>query len=106
MAAEDVTPVEIAGQKPSAPLFVDTVDVEGEASYTTGGLVIGLAAVIGEGKTILAVLIPFTLANANAKHGEYDAANDKLIALDGAGAQVAGAVDLTGQVLRLTVISQ
>lgn len=106
MAAEDVTLITQAGQKPSAPTFVDVVDVEGEASYTTGGLVIGLQALIGEGKTILGVLIPYVVGNGDAKWGQYDAANDKLIALTAAGAEVTATTDLTGQVLRLYVLSQ
>lgn len=106
MAAEDVTLVATAGKAPSAPTFIDTVDVEGEASYTTGGLVIGLAALIGAGKSIQAVHVAPKIANANAKNGEYDAANDKLIAILASGAEVAATTDLTGQVLRLTVISR
>lgn len=105
MAAEDVTLISTDGAVPSRPLYVDLVDVEGEASYTTGGLVIGLQALIGAGKSILAVHVAQDIANGDAQQGQYDAANDKLIALTDAGVQVAGAVDLTGQVLRLTVLS-
>jgi hypothetical protein len=105
MAAGDVTLVDTAGNKPSAPTFVDAVDVEGPASYATGGHVLGLAALIGEGKTILGAVVLPEGANANAEAGEYDEGNDKLIIRSLAGVEVTAATDLTGQVLRLLVFS-
>lgn len=106
MAAEDVVLVETAGNSPSAPTFIDEVTVEGEASYSSGGLVIGLQALLPGNRTIMGVVVLPKTANANAKWGEYDAANDKLIATALTGVEVAGAVDLTGQVLTLLVTSR
>lgn len=105
MAAGDITLVETAGNKPSAPTFVDQVDVEGEASYVSGGPVLGLQALLPGNRTILGALVMPKAANANAQWGEYDVVNDKLITTSLAGVEVTGATDLTGQVLTVIVFS-
>lgn len=110
MAAGDITVVSENNLKPLAPTPVDVVTVEGPASYATGGLKLDLndPAAIAKlrGREIISVLVEPAFGNANAKFGQYDYANDKLIFLDGALAEIAATTDLTGQVLRLTVISQ
>lgn len=106
MAAGDITLVDTAGNKPSAPTYVDQVDVEGAASYVAGGPVLDLAGLLPGTRTILGAVVMPKSANANAKWGEYDVANDKLKTTGLDGTEVAGATDLTGQVLTLLVFSK
>lgn len=110
MAAGDITLVNESGFKPQAPLAIDTVDVEGQASYTTGGLKLDLndplAIPLLRGRLIRSVIVNAAFGNSNAKFGQYDAANDKLVFLDGNFAEISATTDLTGEVLRLTVISE
>jgi len=106
MAAGDVTLVDTAGNKPSAPTFIDQVTVEGPASYASGGHVVGLAALLPGSRTVLGAVVLPESANANAQWGEYDEGNDKLIITDLAGTEVAATTDLTGEVLTLIVYSQ
>jgi hypothetical protein len=108
MAAGDITLVATAGTKPSAPLYIDRITVEGPASYTTGGWdpSAALAAKL-PGRIIKDIRLDTNIANADA-NGEavYLHASGKIQYLDDAGAEVANATDLTGQTHTGIVISE
>ena len=110
MAAGDITLVSSGGLKPQAPFVVDVIDVEGLASYVSGGLKLNLtdpaAIKLLQGRSIQSSWVEVAEGNADAKWGRYDIATDKLLFITAALVEVAGAVDLTGQVLRLTVLSE
>lgn len=111
MAAGDVTLVSTGGRKPTAPTYIDNVDVEGLASYTTGGQALGLALKL-PGRSILAVIVKEVGAGAAAKHARFvgdptlTVPTDKLIFVDEAGAEIANTTDLTGQVIKLVILSE
>lgn len=98
------------GKEPSAPVFVDKVTVTMDASYPTGGEVLGLATKF-PGKTILAVvptgpasdgrLAAMDLGNDKLKMFEYD--YDALA--DGGAIETPNATDLTGVTVEILVIS-
>jgi hypothetical protein len=87
---------ESGGAKPSAPQTVHRVLVTADGSYPSGGY--DFALPIGNaGENIVSVVIEPNEANTNAKFGRYDYAADKVVLIDAAGAEIAGAVDLTGE---------
>ena len=93
------------GQSPSRPVFNEKMTVTFDASYPTGGEVLGLAAIIGAGKTILA-MIPLGLAS-NGNVPVADLANDKLkMFVFATGVEVADTVDLTAVTAEILVISE
>lgn len=93
------------GRVPSRPVFHETLTVTFDASYPTGGEVLGLAAAIGDGKSVVAI-IPLGIAS-NGNVPVADIANDKLkMFVFSTGVEVADAVDLTGVTAEILVISE
>lgn len=95
---------ESGGAKPSAPQTVHRVLVTADSSYPTGGYDFALP-LANQGENIIAVIVDTNEGNTNGKHGRYDYAADKLLWLTEAGVEVAGATDLTGETLTVTVLT-
>lgn len=93
-----------AGKQPRAPLFVDRIRVEGDASYPTGGYDLGLATLL-PGKTVLGV--PPNAQTADDWITQFDRSTGKLLlVLISTGAEVAGAVDVSNLDIELLVLSK
>ena len=102
------TVVNTGGKSASTPTFTDRVDVVMDASYPTGGELLGLQALIGKGKTILSVVARGKVTATgfpSTSEYEYDSVNDKLIALTEARVQVADTTDLSAETVELYVTS-
>jgi hypothetical protein len=102
------TVVNRGGKQPSAPLFHDRIDVVMDASYPTGGEVLGLQALIGAGKTILSVVGRGKITSTglpSTRFYEYNTLTDKLVALTEARAETAAAADLSLETVELYVTS-
>jgi len=95
---------ESGGAKPSAPQTVHRVLVTADASYPSGGYAFALPQA-NAGENIVAVIVDVNEGNTNAKHGRYDYVNDKVILITEAAVEVAGAVDLTGETVTVTVLT-
>lgn len=107
MAAEDVTLVATAGQKASAPTYIDRVTIEGPASYPTGGWDPSAALALAlPGRSIQDVRLDENDGNANAVRGLFVHASGLIRYLDEAGAEVANTTDLTGETHTAIVISE
>lgn len=100
------------GGKPAAPLFVDEINILCDGAYPGGGWPItgGLLAVLPSTRsTILAVFVDDI--ELSRFQFQYDRTNDKLLALECAGANAAlqelsNAAALNGVNVRLIVISK
>jgi hypothetical protein len=106
--AATVSKVNVGGAAPSAPMFHDRLDVVLDNSYPTGGYELNLQDVIGAGKQILSVQARGKVTATEApdvRTYEYDAANDKLIGLTEARAEVANTTDLSTITVELYVTS-
>lgn len=92
---------ETAGQRASAPTFTERLDVTGDSSYPTGGYDLGLATLF-PGRTVVAV-------HAQPNPGgtgiffKYDHGNDKLLFLDGDGAEIAATTNVSADTAEVTV---
>jgi hypothetical protein len=88
------------------PLFVDRVTLVGDGAYPTNGsagLAAKLKAAKKDGREIVSVVDEGIATNKY----EYDKANDKIKAFVRAtGVEVANAVDLSGQTLKLCITSK
>ncbi len=93
-----------AGAQPSAPTFVDRVQVVFDASYPTGGELFDPTSVIGAGKTLVGV--PPVIDIAGAKIVVWDRANGKLQIVGQDLVEVAGASDQSGVDVEVIVLSQ
>ncbi len=79
-----------AGKRPRAPLFVDRIRLEGDASYPAGVYPLGLDTLL-PGKTILGVGNAFQIGSDWGV--QYDRANDKAIVfVISTGAEASGSV--------------
>jgi len=94
------------GRVPSRPVFHETLTVTFDASYSgPGGEVLGLAAFIGAGKSVVAI-IPLGLAS-DGKVPVADVVNDKLkMFVFSTGVEVANGVDLNNVTAEILVISE
>jgi len=91
------------GEVPTAPTFVDRINVVGENPYVAGGFPLGLATLL-PGKTIIG-------ATSGAQIGSdwgyvYDRTNDKLIVYIISTGAEAGAIDLSTLDVDLLVFSE
>lgn len=100
-----------AGKVPLAPLFAEILNITFDASYPTGGEVLGLAAQL-PGKTLVGAW-----ALGPASDGRlvfYDVANDKVkvfqydydAVADGGAIEIPDTTSLTGVTASLLVVSQ
>lgn len=98
------------GGMPSAPVFVDEINILCDDSYPAGGWVLGLADYLPAGATILAAYVD-DHQELTGYQFIYDRDNDKLYVLECAAAtnpmaELATAAALDGKNLRLIVISK
>lgn len=112
MALGTFTLANRAGYMPSAPMFVDIIDVVGDSAYATGGSAFDAkyTALKKHTRTILAVLpvdckgyIPAYVASTG-KLKFYMGDNNN--ASDGPGVEVAAATDMSALTLRVAVLTQ
>jgi hypothetical protein len=111
MALGALTEVDIAGQAPSRPTYLNSFTLVGDDSYPTGGTLNFQAAVrlgTGDQVTLLAVNGYGIAAGGAISHlVRYDKATDALLVyLVATGAQIANAVDLSATTFHLTAIGQ
>lgn len=95
-----------AGKAPSAPTFVDFIDVTCDGAYPGGGWPLDLTSYLAKGATVLEVLAETTAGGYVCK---YNRATSKLMAFECAAAgspvaEISGA-ELNAAVVRLTVLS-
>jgi hypothetical protein len=108
MALTIGTKAAYAGAAPGDPLFIDIVPVAFDNSYPTGGEAAEalIQAKIGPSRTILAVM-QNGLNSGSAINVRWVRSTGKLMALDWAGAEIAGTTDLSSVTdLELVVISK
>lgn len=92
---------ETAGQRASAPTFTERINVTGDTSYPTGGYPLGLATLF-PGRTVVAVHVQPNTGGTGIFF-QYDYSLDQLLFLDGAGAEVAGATNVSADTAVVTV---
>jgi hypothetical protein len=89
------------------PLSMARISFLGDDSYPTGGTA-GFAALVAAKLGVTGVTIEAVVQQNNSDHvARYDKTNDKLLVqLMSTGAEVAGAVDLSGITFELLVIGK
>lgn len=99
------------GGQPSAPGFTDRIDITFATpadDYLAGGYLIGLAARIGVGKTLLDVTATsFTTATGawDGRHWKYNPTTDRLQAFGENSVQIADATNVSAATVRLVATS-
>lgn len=96
------------GKQPSAPTFVDFVDVTCDNVYPGGGWDLDLTDYLPHGATVMEVHAPPHVATGYVP--VYDRTNSKLVILESGGAtnplvDLTTAAAMDGEVVRLTVLS-
>ena len=109
--ATPATLIERAQQAHHLQAYFDLISFPGDTAYPTGGTADFEAFVqeaLGHNATVLAVIPAHSLTGATPAvyHVRYDAANDKLLVLDAALAEVADTTDLSGTTFQVLVVSQ
>lgn len=109
IAAAAITVADQGGQKQSVPLYADRISFAGEASYPTGGMLIGdgLTEKLKSGRTILGIIpgdcggyIPVYMPATGAiKLYESDVDSDQPLK------EVDAATNLAGVTFNMTVLS-
>lgn len=109
MAITNVAIASQSGGAPGNPEYTDIVTLDLDNSYPAGGYPDFNASVkdaIGPDRTIMHVA-QNNYPGTTKVEAKYDRANDKLVCFDGAFAEIAGAVDLSGVVgLELVITSK
>lgn len=105
------TPVANPSGMPSAPQYTTELNVTFATpadDYVAGGYLMGLANRVGAGRTIRAVHIESETAATgawDARLWQYNRTTDRLMAFDMAGAEIAGATDVSAARVRMHVES-
>lgn len=110
MALGTITKRTLGGERGMAPLFVERLNVVGDGAYATGGTA-GFTAVVNAALAPrqVAVVDAFgwgITAGAISHYAIFDPVNDKLQVFTLAGAEAAGAANLSTTVFQLTVVGQ
>jgi len=97
------------GRIPSAPLFVDTFTVVPPSTYASGGIPLGLVALLPSGVTIAAVLCTLIVTSTGApdlaNRAQYNATTDKLQIITIGTTPAENAADLSADTILVTVLS-
>lgn len=103
------TNAKYSGRQPSAPTYVDCIDVLCDALYPAGGWPLSLTTLLPNGVEVIAVLAEVKDATGGFVL-QYDRATSKLLAFECAAAgnplaEISGA-ELNAQTVRLVVLSR
>lgn len=97
------------GKSPSAPTFVDEINILCDNTYPAGGWEVGLAAKLPSNAAVLAAFVDDV--ELTGYQFQYDRVNDKLMVFEckgavGAMTELATATALNGKNVRLIVVSR
>ena len=97
------------GRIPSAPIFVDTFTVVPPSTYASGGIPLGLVALLPKGVTIASVHVGMTVTSTGAVdpgyRASYNATSDKVQIFTIGSSPTENAADLSADTVTVTVFS-